>query len=112
VIEGKVDGVLSYQKKNMIFRIPGHDNLHVRTIWLDVFKGGTVGNLSDQQVYLDQMVVALKDWVGPWMKSPTPTSTPSPPPAPTGKYEVVPNTAKSTGYSRSPLGPASLGLPL
>ena len=39
VIEGKVDGILSYEKKNMIFRIPGHDNLHVRTIWLDVFKG-------------------------------------------------------------------------
>jgi hypothetical protein len=71
VIEGKVDGVLSYQKKNMIFRIPGHDNLHVRTIWLDVFKGGTVGNLTDQQVYLDQMVVALKDWVGPWVGTPT-----------------------------------------
>jgi hypothetical protein len=67
VIEGKVDGILSYEKKNMIFRIPGHDNLHVRTIWLDVFKGGVVGNLSDQQVYLDQMVVALKDWVGPWV---------------------------------------------
>ena len=67
IIEGKVDGVLSYQKKNMIFRIPGHDNLHVRTIWLDVFKGGTVGNLSDQQVYLDQMVAALNDWVGPWV---------------------------------------------
>jgi hypothetical protein len=71
VIEGKVDGVLSYQKKNMIFRIPGHDNLHVRTIWLDVFKGGTVGNLNDQQVYLDQMVAALKDWVGPWVATST-----------------------------------------
>ena len=67
VIEGKVDGILSYEKKNMIFRMPGHDNLHVRTIWLDVFKGGAVGNLSDQQVYLYQMVVALKDWVGPWV---------------------------------------------
>ncbi len=91
VIEGKVDGVLSYQKKNMIFRIPGHDNLHVRTIWLDVYKGGTVGNLNDQQVYLDQMVVALKDWVGPWVGNPAPT--PTPPPAPTGKWQVVPNTA-------------------
>ena len=67
IIEGKVDGVLSYQKKNMIFRIPGHDNLHIRTIWLDVFKGGTIGNLNDQQVYLDQMVAALDDWVGPWV---------------------------------------------
>jgi hypothetical protein len=72
VIEGKVDGVLSYQKKNMIFRIPGHDNLHVRTIWLNVYKGGIVGNLNDQQVYLDQMVVALNDWVGPWVENSTP----------------------------------------
>jgi hypothetical protein len=71
IIEGKVDGVLSYRKTNMIFRIPGHDNLHVRTIWLDVFKGGVVGNLNDQQVYLDQMVVALKDWVGPWVGTST-----------------------------------------
>jgi hypothetical protein len=67
IIEGRVDGVLSYRKTNMIFRLPGHDNLHVRTIWLDVFKGGTVGNMSDAQVYLDQMVVALQDWPGPFV---------------------------------------------
>jgi len=29
-------------------------------------KGGG-GNLNDQQVYLDQMVAALNDWVGPWV---------------------------------------------
>jgi len=30
-------------------------------------KGGSVGNLNGQQVYLDQMVAALNDWVGPWV---------------------------------------------
>ena len=58
VIRGWVDGVLSYEKTNMMFRKVGHDNLHVRTVWLNVFKGGTDGNCSDSYIYLDQMVVA------------------------------------------------------
>jgi hypothetical protein len=102
IIEGKVDGVLSYRKTNMIFRLPGHDSLHVRTVWLDVFKGGGVGNLNDQQVYLDQLVVALKDWVGPWAKSPIPASTPTSPQAPTGKRGVLPNSTKETRSISAP----------
>ena len=59
IIRGWVDGVLSYEKKNTLFRLPEHDNLHNRLIWLNVYKGGTKGNCNDSEVYLDQMVIAM-----------------------------------------------------
>lgn len=66
IIRAWVDGVLSYQKTNMIFRIPGHDNLHVRTIWLNVYAGGLTGLCQAASVYLDQMVASLDAPPGPW----------------------------------------------
>jgi hypothetical protein len=63
VLRGWIDGVLSYEKTNMIYRKVGHDNLHVRTVWLNVYKGGTHGNCDDGYIYLDQMVVA-ENYVG------------------------------------------------
>lgn len=66
VIEGWVDDVLSYRKTNMLFRLPEHDNLHLRTVWLNVFKGGTKGNCIGSEIYLDQLVVASDGKVGPW----------------------------------------------
>ena len=65
VIRGWVDGVLSYQKTNMIWRLPGHQNLHVRTVWLNVHAGGEfVGLCETSHVYLDQMVVATDAPIG------------------------------------------------
>ena len=32
------------RRKNMVLRIPGHDNLHVGTAWLNIYKGGVHGN--------------------------------------------------------------------
>lgn len=64
VIRGWVDGVLSYEKDNMIWRLNGHDNLHVRTVWLNVYKGGVEGNCVGSEIYLDQMVVATNGVVG------------------------------------------------
>ncbi len=62
---GWVDGVLSYEKKNVIYRMPGHDNLHVRTVWLNVHAGGeSVGLCQASAVTLDQLVVALDQPVG------------------------------------------------
>jgi hypothetical protein len=58
VLRGWVDGVLSYEKLNMEYRRPGHDGLHVRTVWLNVYKGGTSGNCERGYVYLDNMVVS------------------------------------------------------
>ena len=59
VIRGWVNGALSYEKTNMIWRIQGHDNLHVRTIWLNVHAGGeSVGLCSGSYVLLDQLVAA------------------------------------------------------
>ncbi len=125
IIQGWVDGVLSYEKTNMIFRIPGHDNLHNRTVWLDVYKGGIDGNYSDQQVYLDQMVVALNGVPGPWVpagaspSAPTATSTPTPTatstttstatPAPTPA--TTPTPISTTTPTSTPSGAATVTLP-
>ena len=59
IIRGWVDGVLAYEKTNAVFRIEGHDNLHVRTVWLDVFKGGPYGSCYDHEIHIDQLVVSL-----------------------------------------------------
>ena len=67
IVRGWVDGQLSYEKTNMIWRIPGHDNLHVRTIWLNVHAGGeAMGLCQASAIYLDQMVAATDGPVGPW----------------------------------------------
>ena len=52
IIRGWVNGSLSYEKTNMIWRNPGHDNLHVRTMWLNVHKSGNVpnGNCTDMNI--------------------------------------------------------------
>lgn len=65
VIRAWVDGKLSYEKTNMLWRLPGHDNLHVRTIWLNVHAGGEgVGLCSPSHILLDQLVAAVGDRVG------------------------------------------------
>lgn len=70
VIRGWVDGKLAYEKTNMIFRIPGHQNLHVRTAWLDVYKGGVYGNCNDSDIWLDQMVLGTDAPTGPLKAAP------------------------------------------
>jgi len=65
IIRGWIDGEHVYEKTNVIFRIPGHQNLHVRTAWLDVYKGGTKGNCEDMHIWLDQMVLATDAPIGP-----------------------------------------------
>lgn len=66
VVRGWVDGVLSYEKRNMVWRFEGHDNLHVRTVWLNVHAGGEfVGLCTGSHIMLDQLVVATGDRVGP-----------------------------------------------
>lgn len=65
IMRAWVNGVLSYEKTNMIWRLPGHDNLHVRTVWLNVHAGGEFGGLCQTSaVYLDQMAVSVKDRIG------------------------------------------------
>jgi hypothetical protein len=62
-----VDGVLSYEKTNAIFREVGHDNLHVRTVWLNVHAGGElVGPAQTTAIYLDQMVISIGSQPGAW----------------------------------------------
>ncbi|MEQ8659672.1 MAG: DNRLRE domain-containing protein, partial [Gammaproteobacteria bacterium] len=64
VIRGWVDGELSYEKTNMVFREPGHDLLHNRLAWLNVYKGGVHGNCSEGAVFLDQLVLAIGEPAG------------------------------------------------
>jgi len=64
IIRGWVNGVLSYQKTNMFFRIAGHDSLHARTVWLNVFMGGSTGNQVASEIYMDQMVIATSSQIG------------------------------------------------
>ena len=70
VLEGRLDGKKTFEKTNMIYRLPGHDNLHVRTMWLNVHTGGDYpnGNCVDQKVWLDQMVLTTGGWPGPWKR--------------------------------------------
>jgi len=72
VIRGWIDGQLSYEKTNMVFRKEGHDFLHNRLAWFNIYKGGLNGNCTSSQVYLDQMVIALDQPVG-GVDTPTPT---------------------------------------
>lgn len=63
-VRGWVNGELSYEKTNMLFRYEDHDFLHNRVIWLNIYKGGVQGNCNTSKVYLDQMVVALDSPIG------------------------------------------------
>lgn len=70
VAEAWVDGVLKWRKTNMVFRNVGHDNLHVRTFWLDTFFGGEfVGPTAATSLYLDQLVVSNKGRIGAFKSS-------------------------------------------
>ena len=65
-----------YTKTNMKFREVGHDNLHVRTVWLDVHMGGEFnGPLTESYIELARMVVATKR-IGAFKSSGTFISTP------------------------------------
>ena len=61
VLRGWVDGELAFEKRNMVWRKVGHDNLHARLVWLNVHFGGEfVGPCMSggTEVFMDQMVVA------------------------------------------------------
>ena len=63
IMRGWVDGDLAYEKTNMVWRLPGHDNLHVRLVWLNVFFGGSlVGPCMSggTEIFMDQMVVSTQ----------------------------------------------------
>jgi hypothetical protein len=70
VLEGWLDGKKTFEKTNMIYRLPGHDDLHVRTMWLNVHTGGDSpnGNCVDQKVWLDQMVLTTGGLPGAWRR--------------------------------------------
>jgi hypothetical protein len=78
IIRGWVDNHLGYEKTNIQFRKVGNDNLHVRLVWLNVFKGGTTGNgpasgsgcstpgfCPPYSVRIDHLVVATSNRIGP-----------------------------------------------
>lgn len=65
VMEAWLDGELRYQKTNVVFRNPGHNNLGIRQAWFDVYAGGVgVGMKEDTYVMFDELVVASSP-IGP-----------------------------------------------
>ena len=76
-----INGELKYEKTNMEYRLSGHDNLHARTIWLNVHAGGeSVGLCTASNVMLDQMVAATSR-IGAFG---TPSTDTTPPAVPSG----------------------------
>ena len=61
---GWIDGVLAYEKTNMVWRIEGHDNLHVRVLWANHHFGGENGTEISGKIYLDQLVAATDAQIG------------------------------------------------
>jgi hypothetical protein len=60
-----INGALKYEKTNMEYRVVGHDNLHVRTVWLNIHAGGEfVGLCTASSVMLDQLAVSTGARVG------------------------------------------------
>lgn len=50
---------MKYEKTNMEYRVATHDNLHVRTFWLNVHAGGEfMGLCTSSYVLIDQLVIA------------------------------------------------------
>lgn len=80
-----INGELKYDKTNMLYRMPGHDNLHVRTIWLNVHAGGeAMGLCTASYIMLDQLVAATGARVGAFGGSAAVDTTP--PAVPTGVF--------------------------
>lgn len=64
ILRGWVNGNLAYEKTNMEWRKPGHDDLHVRLVWFNVYKGGLIGGCQDGDVYFDNLVVSTISRLG------------------------------------------------
>ena len=77
-----INGELKYEKTNMEYRLVGHDNLHVRTVWLNIHAGGEfVGLCTASNIMLDQLVAATGARVGPFAGG---SADLTPPAVPTG----------------------------
>lgn len=67
VMELWLDGQLRYSKTNVMFRLPGHNNVGVRQAWFDIYAGGVgVGYKENTWLMIDQMVVSTSARPGPW----------------------------------------------
>ncbi len=57
-----LDGRLLMERQNL--RLRTIDALHIETVWLDVYHGGTAQSPYDQHLYIDNVVVARR-YIGP-----------------------------------------------
>jgi hypothetical protein len=83
VIRGRVDGQLADQKTNMILRVPGHDNLHIRSAWLNAYKAVSMATAS-----------TARSGSTRWCSRPTHLSV-SLRPAPPSRYRRGPELARA-----------------
>jgi hypothetical protein len=63
ILEGYVDGSRAFQAANLKFRRPGESHLKVKSLWFDVYYGGTGTSPKNNQIFFDS-VAAGPDRVG------------------------------------------------
>lgn len=53
-----IDGKLAFDKTDMVYRLPNHDNLHVKSVWMNMIYGGSlVAPNVDTQFFMDELKV-------------------------------------------------------
>lgn len=62
VTRGWVDGQLAFERSNLLFRMT--PELHIETVWVDVYHGGKTPAPQRLTLYLDNLVVA-RHYIGP-----------------------------------------------
>lgn len=67
VLKAWVDGKLVFEKTDILYRnVP---QLHIESLWMNVYHGGTKATNQDISLYIDNVVVAKK-YVGPMVGAP------------------------------------------
>jgi hypothetical protein len=62
VLQAWIDGVMVFDRRNIRFR--DVDSLHIETLWVNVYHGGTTSAPQDLRMYIDNLVIARK-YIGP-----------------------------------------------
>ena len=53
-----IDDQLAFDKTDMVWRLPNHDNLHVKSVWMNFIYGGwLVAPVEDTQFFVDGLKV-------------------------------------------------------
>ncbi len=64
ILRGWKNGELAYEKTNMEYRKIGHDDLHLRSFWMDHYNGGVDGPCESATIWMDQLVISTSQRPG------------------------------------------------